>query len=63
LDEGQLRQAKAAWFVALGESDDYATARSAMQSREFRAAEGRLRQYVENYSKHLARRDIKSEGH
>ncbi len=46
----------------LGESDDYPTALQVLDSREFRAAETRLLHYVENYSKHVARRDIKSEG-
>ncbi len=49
-------------IMALGESDDYTKARQALDSREFRATETRLLNYVENYSKHLARRDIKSEG-
>jgi hypothetical protein len=49
-------------IMALGESDDYPTARQAMDSREFRAIEGRLLNYVENYSKRVAKRDIKSEG-
>lgn len=60
--DGWLKVAgEGAQIMALGESDDYSTARAALQSREFRAAEGRLLQFVENYSKHLARRDIKSE--
>jgi hypothetical protein len=46
----------------LGESDDYPTAAQAIESREYRNIENRLMQYVTNYSKHLARRDIKSEG-
>jgi hypothetical protein len=49
-------------IMALGECEDYPTIRQAMDSREFRAAEIRLLDHVENYSKHLARRDIKSEG-
>lgn len=50
-------------IIALGESDDYATAHAAIQSREFRATEARLLQFVGNYSKHLAKRNIKSEEH
>ncbi len=49
-------------IMALGESDDPTTARTALDSREFRATEARLLNFVENYSKHIARRDIKSEG-
>ncbi|MEI6043255.1 MAG: hypothetical protein WCS37_02570 [Chloroflexota bacterium] len=49
-------------IMALGESDDYLTIHQALDSREFRAIETRLQNHVENYSKHLARRDIKSEG-
>ncbi len=46
-------------IIALGESEDVATALSAIESREFRATENRLLNYVENYSKHVGRRDIK----
>ncbi len=49
-------------IMALGESEDVATTISALGSREFRATESRLLNYVENYSKHIGRRDIKSEG-
>lgn len=48
-------------IMALGESDDHATTRQALGSREFRATENRLLMYVENYSKHVARRNIKNE--
>ena len=47
-------------IIALGESEDSATAINALKSREFRATETRLLAYVDNYSKHLARRDVKS---
>lgn len=50
-------------IMALGESDDYPTVRQALGSREFRATENRLLTYVENYSKHIARRNIKNENH
>jgi hypothetical protein len=46
-------------IIALGESDDVITSISALESREFRATENRLLNYVENYSKHIGRRDIK----
>jgi len=46
-------------IIALGESDDVATTLTAIESREFRAAETRLLNFVENYSKHVGRRDIK----
>ncbi|HEX2912370.1 MAG TPA: hypothetical protein VH186_16290 [Chloroflexia bacterium] len=49
-------------IMALGESQDRASALSALETREFRAAETRLLNYVENYSKHLARRDKKIGG-
>ncbi len=49
-------------IIALGESDGPDTARKAISSREFGNLENRLQTYVENYSKHLTRRDIKSEG-
>ncbi len=59
--DGWLRVAgEGPQIIAVGESEDSATALSAMQSREFRAAETRLMAYVENYSKHLSRRDVKS---
>jgi hypothetical protein len=46
-------------MMYLAETDDYAIAKNALESREFRATETRLQTYVENYSKHLARRDTK----
>jgi hypothetical protein len=46
-------------IIALGESDDVITSMSALESREFRATENQLLNYVENYSKHIGRRDIK----
>src|SRR5438067_382474 len=49
-------------IMALCESDDLATARLALRSREFRSLEKRLLAYVENYSRRIARRDIKSKG-
>lgn len=49
-------------IMALGESDGPDTARQAIESADFRSLETRLQTYVENYSKRLARRNIKSEG-
>ena len=49
-------------IIAVGECDDAATALTAFKSREFLATEARLLKFVDNYSKHLARRDNKIEG-
>ncbi len=59
--DGWLKVAgEGAQIIALGESEDRATTLSALQSREFLATETRLLHYVENYSKHIARRKQKS---
>ena len=47
-------------IMAVGESEDSATILTALETREFRAAEHRLQGYVTNYSKHLSRRNVKS---
>jgi hypothetical protein len=48
-------------MMYLAESDDYSTAQNVLESRELKALEVRLQIYVQNYRKHLARRDIKNE--
>ncbi|NWJ48465.1 MAG: hypothetical protein HXX08_21625 [Chloroflexi bacterium] len=50
-------------MMYLAESDDLETAIQVLGSKELKAIETRLLPYVENYSKHLAHRDIKNENH
>jgi hypothetical protein len=40
-------------IMAIGESDSYSVMKSAIESREFKAIEVRLQDYVENYSKQM----------
>ena len=46
----------------LGECNDINSAIKALESPELQSIELRLGNYVKNYSKHLAKRNIKSEG-
>ncbi len=49
-------------IMALGECEDLPTVRQIWRSREYRSLENRLLGFVENYSKYVARRNIKSTG-
>lgn len=45
-------------IIAIGEVENPKTIKSALESREFRAIESRLQNYVENYSKHIAQKQV-----
>lgn len=64
LTDGWLKIAgEGSQVIALGESESYPAAVKAMDSAEFHAIEERLLNYVENYSKYIAKRsNITSEG-
>jgi len=63
ISDGWLKVAgEGSQVIYLGDSENYATAQQAIESREFQAIEARLQPYIQNYSKRIARRDIKSEG-